>query len=272
MNRLSDKTGWLVVAHGSRRLPADDVAERVGRCVADLRPGQLVEAAYLQFQRPTIAEGVARLEGQGAGQVVVVPLLFTAGAHVTRDLPTVLAEIGRQYSGVRLRQVEHIGAHPNLVALAAKRFRAAVEPLPSVPASETALLLVAHGSRETAANEETRRFLNALHRMTAVADAKLCFLTFGEPSLDEAIEDLNARGDLRRVVVQPYFFSAGYPQEPIRANLDRAVARRTRCEWLAAAPLGVDRLLVEAVVERLEARGDGDFPSILFRQSTNDDL
>ena len=255
MNRLPDKTGWLVVAHGSRRSAEDDVAEGVVRCIADLRPGRLVEAAYLQFQQPTIAEGVARLEGQGAGQVVVVPLLLVAGAHVARDLPAVLAEIGRQYPDIRLQQVEHIGAHPNLVALAAKRFHAAVDPLPSVSACETALLLVAHGSRETAANEETRRFLNALHRMTAVVDAKLCFLTFGEPSLDEAIEDLNARGDLRRVVVQPYFFSAGYPQEPIRANLDRAVARRPQCEWLAAAPLGVDRLLVEAVVERLEVKG-----------------
>jgi sirohydrochlorin ferrochelatase len=72
------------------------------------------------------------------------------------------------------------------------------------------LLLVAHGSRREASNEEVRQVAAALApqaqgRFDTVACA---FLEIAAPSIPEGIE-MAVRGGATEVVVVPYFLSAG---------------------------------------------------------------
>lgn len=74
----------------------------------------------------------------------------------------------------------------------------------------TALLLVAHGSRIPASNEEVRTSTSRLRRQaggrfTAVDRA---FLEFATPDIPEGIERL-VRGGAEEIVVLPYFLAAG---------------------------------------------------------------
>jgi sirohydrochlorin ferrochelatase len=72
------------------------------------------------------------------------------------------------------------------------------------------LLLVAHGSRRAASNEEVRKLAAALvSRARGRFDAVGCaFLEIAEPSIPDGIEAAVGAG-AGEVVVLPYFLSAG---------------------------------------------------------------
>jgi sirohydrochlorin ferrochelatase len=72
------------------------------------------------------------------------------------------------------------------------------------------LLLVAHGSRREASNEEVRTLAAALAPLARGRfDAVECaFLEIAEPSIPDGIEAAVGAG-AREVVVLPYFLSAG---------------------------------------------------------------
>ena len=72
------------------------------------------------------------------------------------------------------------------------------------------LLVVAHGSRRAASNEEVRGLVARLaDRARGVFDEVSCaFLEIAEPSIPDALQGCIERG-AREVVLLPYFLSAG---------------------------------------------------------------
>ena len=72
------------------------------------------------------------------------------------------------------------------------------------------LLLVAHGSRREASNEEIRALTESLRHKdgNCFADVGCAFLELAEPSIPDGIRACIARG-ATRVTVFPYFLSAG---------------------------------------------------------------
>jgi sirohydrochlorin ferrochelatase len=71
------------------------------------------------------------------------------------------------------------------------------------------LLLVAHGSRREASNDEIRELTARLRAATDDFDHLGCaFLELAEPSIPDGLRQAIARG-AREVVVLPYFLSAG---------------------------------------------------------------
>ena len=72
------------------------------------------------------------------------------------------------------------------------------------------LVLVAHGSRRSASNDEVRQLAERLAQMSAdrYADVTAAFLELAEPSIPDAIQCCVDRG-AREVVVLPYFLSQG---------------------------------------------------------------
>lgn len=85
--------------------------------------------------------------------------------------------------------------------------------------SEYALIVLAHGSREAAANEAVRRLARRLGRVTGARAATAAFLQRAAPELGEAVAGLAGRG-VRRVVIVPYLMMAGVH---LRRDLPRMV-------------------------------------------------
>lgn len=106
-----------------------------------------------------------------------------------------------------------------------------------------ALLMVAHGSRRAASNDEIRRLAATL--APAVADryrrVEAAFLELAEPSIGAAIDAAVAAG-ATEVVVLPYFLAAGqHVAEDIPTILrDRQAAHRSvkieMARYLGARP------------------------------------
>jgi sirohydrochlorin ferrochelatase len=72
------------------------------------------------------------------------------------------------------------------------------------------LLLVAHGSRREASNEEIRSLARTLAEQTGTrfGHVRCAFLEIAEPSIQDGIEEA-VRSGATEVVVLPYFLSAG---------------------------------------------------------------
>ena len=72
------------------------------------------------------------------------------------------------------------------------------------------LILVAHGSRRAASNDEIRELTERLARQAdgAFGRVSCAFLELAEPSIPDGIEQA-VRAGAREVIVLPYFLSAG---------------------------------------------------------------
>ena len=114
---------------------------------------------------------------------------------------------------------------------------------------ETALLLIAHGSRQADANADLHHVVEGLRRRGHAA-VEAAFLELAEPDIDEGGARCAACG-ARRVVLLPYFLSAGvHVRRDLAAARDRLAARFPGVEFRLAEPLGRHPLLLDVVEER----------------------
>ncbi len=87
-----------------------------------------------------------------------------------------------------------------------------------------ALVVVAHGSRREASNDEVRDLVARLEESAGSSFDAVCaaFLELAEPSIPDAIVDLIDQG-AGHVTVLPYFLSAGrHVATDIPAEMDKA--------------------------------------------------
>ncbi len=105
------------------------------------------------------------------------------------------------------------------------------------------LLIVAHGSRRGASNDEVRVLTRDLGGRLAgeFREVRCAFLELAEPDIGQGIEDCLA-GGAEAVLVLPYFLSAGrhvvsdVPREVETKSREHPEARIELLPYLGAAP------------------------------------
>jgi sirohydrochlorin ferrochelatase len=114
----------------------------------------------------------------------------------------------------------------------------------------TAVLLMAHGSREPEANADTFHIVTALRRRGPYFLVEASFLELAEPTIEQAAEECVRRG-ARRVLLLPYFLSAGvHVRRDLTAIRVRLAERFPAVDFRLGEPLGRHPLLLEVVAER----------------------
>ena len=212
----------LAVAHGSRDPRAQrtvlSLAARAGR----LAPGVEVRTAFVQNAAPSLAEALA---AAGQHQVVVVPLLLSAGYHLSTDIAEAARRAGVPVAGP-------LGPDPALVPALADRLRAA-----GVPAG-TPVVLAAAGSTDPRAAGDARHqaTLLASHLQAPVLAA---FASAARPTVGEAVADLAARTG-GPVAVASYLLAPGVFAGRLRAS---------GAAWVSA-PLGDHPAVAGLLLER----------------------
>jgi sirohydrochlorin ferrochelatase len=107
----------LVVAHGSRRTASNDEVRQLTdelRAVAGDEYAQ-VDCAFLELAQPSIPEGINCCIAGGATEVVILPYFLSAGRHVVKDIPEIVAGSQAQHPAVTLRIAPYLGRAPSLV-------------------------------------------------------------------------------------------------------------------------------------------------------------
>jgi sirohydrochlorin ferrochelatase len=122
----------LVAAHGTKSADGTATTRALVAAIAAARPTTPVELCFLDVAAPSLADA---LDAIAPAEVVVVPLLLSAGYHVHTDIPAVVA--GR----TTVRVARHLGPDPAIVAALADRLAearqgdAATTVLAAVPSS-----------------------------------------------------------------------------------------------------------------------------------------
>ena len=128
--------------------------------------------------------------------------------------------------------------------------------VPPAPSDRTAVLLIAHGSREPSANDD----LHALAaRLAAAGEHPIvvaCFLELAEPDIATGGDRCVALG-ATRVLIVPYFLSAGvHLRRDLTAARDELQVRHPGVAFRLGSPLGPHPLLDLLVAARIRELED----------------
>lgn len=222
-------------AHGTRDRAGRDVTRAILARVSAALPAVEVREAYVDVQHPRPAEVVRDLVG-GAGAVstrdgapgaVVVPLLLSAGFHVTSD-------VGAAVAGTTAVSTGPLGPDPRLADVLAER----LDEAGALPGD--AVVLAVAGTRD-AEGQDHAHTMGKLLAARLGQDVTVAFVAAATPSVPEAVEAARAGGG--RVAVASYLLAPGY----FHGLLGGAGAD------VVAAPLGDHPLVADVVVDRYRA-------------------
>ena len=121
--RSEAKSGVLVVGHGSRRQEANDDVREAARNISERGGFPLVQAAFLEIEHPTIAEGFTGLVECGARKVTVHPYFLSPGRHTRGDLPREVSAVAQCFPEVTYEITEPLSAHPLVIEASIERIR-----------------------------------------------------------------------------------------------------------------------------------------------------
>ena len=119
-----DKTGMIVLGHGSRRrevaLRFTAMVERVARQVACV----LVLPAFFSLGEPTLADQVRVLASQGCTRIVVMQYFLYNGVHIEQDIPEMIQELRGEFPHIEFTLQPTLEDDPALERLIVERLLA----------------------------------------------------------------------------------------------------------------------------------------------------
>ncbi len=231
----------LAIGHGSRDPRA---AATVQALLAEIRrrsPGTSTAVGYLDHAVPDVRGAMDRLAGEGAREVVAVPLLLTAAYHSRVDVPRAIARARRHLPGVTVGMGAVLGPHPLVLRALERRLRE-VDVWPGD--GETAVVLAAAGSTDPlalATIEVLARRWQQEMGWWAVAPA---YASASGPTVATAVGALRRAG-APRVAVASYVLAPGVLPDRIAAAVPRGVP--------VSRPLGAAPELARLVLHRAAA-------------------
>jgi sirohydrochlorin ferrochelatase len=126
-----ERTGIVLVDHGSRRVASNQMLEGVAAAFERQSRWRIVEPAHMELAEPSIATAFRRCVERGATLVVVFPYLLSPGRHWKEDIPRLAAEAASPYAGVRHVVTEPFGMHPLMLEIVDERIAEALTSGPT---------------------------------------------------------------------------------------------------------------------------------------------
>lgn len=250
------RTGILVVGHGSRKQASNLEFERLVEHVRARRPQFDVRHAYVELAEPSLAEGLDAI-ARCNDRVVAIPCFLFAAGHVKNDISLALAAVRSKFPKVRFECARVLGVHPAMVDLAFQRLSEACSG--EDDAKRTAVVIVGRGASDPDANGDFCKLVRLVGEGRGFAWVVPCFIGITRPLFEETIE-LISHARPERILVVPYFLFGGR----LVARLEEQVREfGNRYPWIKAAlaaHLGVHPKLLEVIDERIGEALNGQAP------------
>ena len=122
---------------------------------------------------------------------------------------------------------------------------------------KTALLLIAHGSREEEANADLHHVAAAMRQRGRYLIVEPAFLELAEPTMNVAAKRCVEQG-ARHVILLPYFLSAGvHVRRDLQEFRSRLAEQYPDITFRLAEPLGPDPVLLDVLMLRARQAESG---------------
>ncbi|HCS53041.1 CbiX/SirB N-terminal domain-containing protein [Rubinisphaera sp.] len=123
----------------------------------------------------------------------------------------------------------------------------------NTPQNETAILLIAHGSRRQQANDDLFKLADMVRKARPDSVIESSFLELTEPTIPQGAEKCVASG-ATRVLMFPYFLSAGtHVVDDLEEFRHNFAEKWPNVEFKVCPHLGLHPLMVEIVFDRIAA-------------------
>jgi sirohydrochlorin cobaltochelatase len=247
-------TAVLLCGHGSRDPEAIEEFELAAAALRPRLPEFDFATGYLEFARPTIRDGLARLARRGARRILAIPGMLFAASHVKNDLPWEMNSFIAENPGVDVRLGRDLGIDPRLLEAAADRIAAAADI--RIPRGETLLVVVGRGTNDPDANSNVSKLARMLWEGMGLGWAEVAFSGVAHPRVDAALMRAVTLG-FRRIIVFPYFLFTGVLVKRIYAQTDTVAARFPEIDFVKALYLRDHEGVLGAFRDRVDELGDG---------------
>ena len=117
----------------------------------------------------------------------------------------------------------------------------------------TAVMICGHGSRDDGAIEEFNSLAGHLIKRLPEFEVESGFLEFATPVIRTGLDKLKAQGAKRIVCVPGMLFAAGHVKNDLPSEVNNYGAENPDIEMIFARELGIDKRLLEAAKQRIEA-------------------
>ncbi|HRW05821.1 MAG TPA: CbiX/SirB N-terminal domain-containing protein, partial [Caldilineaceae bacterium] len=113
---MSEKrTAAIVVGHGSIHSDSGKSMIRIAARLREQRIAHIVEAGFLNYNAPTLADAVQKGFGQGATHFLIQPYFLIDGQYASQDLPALVHTVAATVPTGTFTVGETLGYHAGLV-------------------------------------------------------------------------------------------------------------------------------------------------------------
>jgi sirohydrochlorin cobaltochelatase len=131
----------------------------------------------------------------------------------------------------------------------------------------TAVMICGHGSRDDNAIEEFNKLAGHLSKRLPDFDVESGFLEFATPIIRTGLDKLKQRGAEKIVCLPGMLFAAGHVKNDLPSEVNNFGAENPGIEMIFGRELAVDKKLLEAARQRIEA-AENQAPSEVERKDT----
>ncbi len=104
----------MLFAHGSSDPQWSRPFEQIALSLKKQLPAVTVAIGFLEHGT-SLDEAIAALAAKGVASIRVIPVFLGQGRHVSEDLPRLVAEARRTFTGVSLALEKAIGEQPKII-------------------------------------------------------------------------------------------------------------------------------------------------------------
>lgn len=120
--------GRLVLfAHGSSDPVWQETFHKMVRELNTELGNRRVALAFMERAEPTLKQTIGRAAADGVSCIRLLPMFFSAGGHVSRDIPRLIEEARSGFPQLEIEILSPVGEYPSFVKLVGRIARSALD-------------------------------------------------------------------------------------------------------------------------------------------------
>ncbi|WP_077210550.1 sirohydrochlorin chelatase [Bacillus dakarensis] len=247
----------LLVGHGSRDKEGN---EQVRQFIKKLKPqlpaSLMVETCFLEFESPTVEQGIETCVTKGATHVVVIPIMLLQAGHSKIHIPAAIDEAKELYPEVSFTYGRPIGIHEEVLEILVHRLEEAGEAV-NEPDKDSAVILLGRGGSDADANSDLYKITRLLWEKVNYKIVEPAFMGVTDPLVKEAVERCIKLG-AKKVVILPYFLFTGILIKRLEEMIFNFGREFPQVEFKLAEYFGFHPKLQTIIIDRIQEALQGE--------------
>ncbi|MFX3623847.1 MAG: sirohydrochlorin chelatase [Ectobacillus sp.] len=216
----------------------------------------LIEACFLEFERPAVNEGIDACVRKGADEIFIIPIMLLPAGHSKIHIPAAIDEAKKKYPHVHMTYGRPVGVHEETFEILKTRLAEIGEHLDH-PEPDTAILLLGRGGSDPDANSDLYKIARLFWEKTNYKLVEPAFMGVTNPLVEEGVERCLKLG-AKKVVILPYFLFTGILIKRLEGMIAKFQNQHPQTKFKLAGYFGFHPKLQTILQDRAEEALHGE--------------